>query len=94
MRPSNNLENKTFSDTYQGDQLECMKVQVHGWNTVRTSYAFDESRFDMAFLRRWVPSPGVLCSKPLGGTKVDSAFHFFEVAKMSTRNFWELSGKK
>ena len=28
------------------------------------------------------------------GSKVDSAFHPSEVDKMSTRNFWELSGKK
>ena len=33
-------------------------------------------------------------SKPLGGSKVDSVFHPSEVNKMSTRNFWELSGKK
>ena len=33
-------------------------------------------------------------SKPLRGSKVDSAFHPFKVDKMSTRNFWELSGKK
>ena len=32
--------------------------------------------------------------KPLGGSKVDSAFHPPEVDRMSTRNFWELSGKK
>ena len=44
--------------------------------------------------RRWIPNPGVPCSKPLGGSKVDSAFHPPEVDKMSTRNFWELSGKK
>ena len=36
---------------------------------------------------------GVPCSKPPGGSKVDSAFHPSEVGKMSTRNFWELSGK-
>ena len=30
----------------------------------------------------------------LGGFKADSAFHPSEVDKMSTRNFWELSGKK
>ena len=36
----------------------------------------------------------VPCSKPLGGSKVDSAFHPSEVDKMSTRNFYELSGKK
>ena len=41
-----------------------------------------------------IPSPGVLYSKPLGGSKVDSAFHPSEVDKMRTRNFWELNGKK
>ena len=35
-----------------------------------------------------------ILSKPLGGSKVDSAFHPSEVNKMSTRNFWEISGKK
>ena len=42
----------------------------------------------------WIPNPGVPCSKPPGGSKVDSAFHPSEVDKMSTSNFWELSGKK
>ena len=32
--------------------------------------------------------------KPLGGSKVDSAFHLSKVVKMSIRNFCELSGKK
>ena len=32
--------------------------------------------------------------KFLSGSKVDSAFHPSEVDKMSTRNFWELSGEK
>ena len=45
-------------------------------------------------LRRWIPNPGVPCSKPLGRSKVNSAFHPPEVDKMSTRNSWELSGKK
>ena len=30
----------------------------------------------------------------LGSTKVDSAIHSSEVDQMSTRNFWELRGKK
>ena len=29
MRPSNNLENKTPSDTYSGLQLVCKKYQAH-----------------------------------------------------------------
>ena len=32
--------------------------------------------------------------EPLDGSKVDSAFHPSEVGKMSTKHFWELSGKK
>ena len=43
---------------------------------------------------RWIPDTGGPCSKPPGGFKVDSAFHPSEVDKVSTRNFWELSGKK
>ena len=38
--------------------------------------------------------PGVPCSKPLGASKVNSAFHPFEVDQMSIRNFLEPSGKK
>ena len=34
------------------------------------------------------------CSKPLGGSKVDSVFHHAEVDKVSTGNFWGLSGKR
>ena len=30
------------------------------------------------WLRRWIPNPGVPCSKPLGGSKVDSAFHPYQ----------------
>ena len=48
----------------------------------------------LILLSSWIPNPGVLCSKPLGGSKVDSAFHPYEVDKMGTRNSWELSGKK
>ena len=46
------------------------------------------------WLRCWVSNPGISCSKPLGGSKVDSTFHPSKVNKMSTRNIWKLSGKK
>ena len=39
-------------------------------------------------------NPGVPSSKQMGGSKVNSAFHPFDVDYMSTRNFYELSGKK
>ena len=48
----------------------------------------------IVYLRHWIPNPGVPCSKPLGGSKVNSAFYPSEVDQMSTRNSWELSGKK
>ena len=44
--------------------------------------------------RHWIPNPGGPCSNPLGGSKIDSAFHPSEVDKMSTRDFWKLSSKK
>ena len=44
--------------------------------------------------RNWLETYEVLYSDPLSGSKVDSAFHSFEVDKMITKNFWELSGKK
>ena len=45
------------------------------------------------WLKCWIPSPEVPCSKPLGESRVDSVFHPSKDDKMSTRNFWELSGK-
>ena len=36
---------------------------------------------------------GSPCSKTLGGSNVNLAFYPSEVGKMSTRNFWELTGK-
>ena len=40
----------------------------------------------------WIPNQDI--PKPLGGSKVNWAFRLSEVDKISTRNFWELSGKK
>ena len=37
-------------------------------------------------LRRWIPNLGVLGLKPLGSSKVTSAFHP-SVEQLSTRNF-------
>ena len=45
------------------------------------------------WLRYWIPNPGVLNSKQLGGSKVDSAFYSSQVNQLSIRNFWEFSGK-
>ena len=53
-------------------------------------YANDLALVDESFKG----NPGVPWSKPLGGSKVDSAFPPSKVDKMSTRNFWERNGKK
>ena len=44
-------------------------------------------------LRCWIPNPGVPNSKPLGGSKVNSAFHPSKADEMSARNIWQLSVK-
>ena len=49
---------------------------------------------DLILANRWIPNPGVPCSKPLSGSKVDSAFHPSEADQMSIGNFWEVSSKK
>ena len=43
---------------------------------------------------RGIPDPGVPGSKPLGGFKVNSALYPSEVDQLSTRNSWELNGKR
>ena len=54
MKPSNNLENKTPSDTHWTVQLVCKKVQAHSSLEPPLEYnqdqIFDESRFFMTFL--------------------------------------------
>ena len=44
--------------------------------------------------RRWIPNPGIPGSKPLGSSKVNSAFHPFDVDQLSNRNSWELNVRK
>ena len=56
MKPSNNLENKTSSDTYWTVQLVCKKVTAHSSLEPPLEYnqdqmhAFDKSSFIMTFL--------------------------------------------
>ena len=51
-----------------------------------------EKIFFSQWLGHWIPIPGVQGSKPLGGSKVDLAFHPSEVNQMSTRTSWRFSG--
>ena len=45
-------------------------------------------------IKCWIPNSGFPISKPVGGLKVDSAFHPSVVDQISTRNSWGQSGKK
>ena len=64
-------------------------------NTAKDNYTrLIRTALHVAIKEKPFLDPGVLCSKPLGSFKVDSAFHPSKVNKMSTRNFWELNGKK
>ena len=45
MRPSNNLENKTLSDTYGRVQLVCMKVQAYSSLKPPLEYNQDQMSF-------------------------------------------------
>ena len=86
--------------TQTSDGLQTWLRPYWMWNLeLKIEYAFGVSitiiwGFGLMALRHWIPNPGIPCSKPLGDSKVDSAFHPSEVDKMSTRNFWELNGKK
>ena len=43
------------------------------------------------WLRRWISTPRIPCSKPLGSSKaVNAVSHPFEVNQMSSRNILEL----
>ena len=55
---------------------------------------FQSLSHNSLFNKCWVPNPRIPFSKPLGGSKVDSAFHLSEVDRTSNKNFWKLSGKK
>ena len=47
MRPYNNLDNKTPSDTYWRFQLVCMKVQAHSYLELSQEYN-QEQTFSMS----------------------------------------------
>ena len=91
-----------ISNTWVVENLDLLRFKINSntinkqWNHLQDiQMEVDNSQEIMALWSRcWIPNPGVSCSKPLGGSKVDSAFHPSEVGKTSTRNFWELSGEK
>ena len=85
------------------DSNSCVHLWI--WNFIRCTNKVTSFSVNIALLsqfhciltllsKRWVSNPGVPSSKPLGGSKVDSAFLPSEIDKMSFRNSWELSGKK
>ena len=65
MKPSNNLENKTPSDTYRRVQLICKKVPAHSSIEPPLEYNQDQMLFDKRFFMTILTICGVteiLCS--------------------------------
>ena len=42
----------------------------------------------------WIPNPGIISSKPLGGSKINPALHPSEVNQMRTSTSWQLRNLK
>ena len=57
------------------------------YNVIKHMFSFLKALNSWSNLR-------VLGSKPLGGTRVNSVFHPFEVGQLITWDSWELDGKK
>ena len=78
----------------------CMFIMNSYFTKSKHLYSFDSWLKDIVIVVVLFHCTGntvdetVQWQQPLGGSKVDSAFHPSKVDKMSTRNFWELSGKK
>ena len=75
------------------------QIEVQGWflggvDTLMHTMIEQEYMENVYLWRRWILNPVVPCSKQLGGSKFDSAFHPAKVDKMSNRNFTVLSDKK
>ena len=71
-----------FIFTFHSHTDKCVKM-------ISTSHGGTLKHAVALCLRRWIPNPGVPCSKPLGGSKGNSAFHPTEDDQLSTRNSWK-----
>ena len=98
-------ETATWSEFPNGGKVTVEQLLVSGErNKLKRARLWELlSQIQVGKLTVWVRSNGLVVkaldsqsprSKPLGGSKVDSALHPFEVDKKSTKNFWELSNKK
>ena len=85
-------EIKKLSDDAYAPLKKSNKYKLNFWPRSWITLGLQKSIYK--WLRYWIPNPGVLCTKPLGSSKVDSVFHPSKVDKMSITNFWELSGQK
>ena len=67
---------------------------IHSWNKCTIPTCFTSLLLIEQWPSGWIPNWGVPGSKPQGSSKVNSAFHPYEVDQLSTRNFWGLNGKR
>ena len=89
---------------FQGSVLlsSCLVTRLNTGNVkcIHITFVVTTCQYDVIYgavaqwLQRWIPSPGVPCSRPLGGSNVVSAFHLSKIDQMITRNFWEESVRK
>ena len=85
-------EIKKLSDDAYAPLKKSNKYKLKFWPRPWITLGLQKSIYK--WLRHWIPNPGVLCTKPLGSSKVDSVFYLSKVDEMSITNFWELSGQK
>ena len=76
----------------------CIKLEYLGGSLTheKSLWVAEDKAFygEMSYsLGHWIPNQRIWNSKPLGCPKVDSAFHSFEVDRMSTNNSLGVSGK-
>ena len=65
---------QTLFHTFLLSKVYSLHSKVYKYTLINAS----QNNFSI-LQRHWISSPGVLCSNPLGGSKVDSVFHPSEV---------------
>ena len=90
--PVFNSVTETLQERQPNPKLERERQSQH----FKSNFSFEQSNYikrDVSSIKINQPLP-ILTQDQICGSKVDSAFHPSKLVKMSTRNFWKLSGKK
>ena len=82
VKPQNAINFQKFIFTFHSQTEKFVEI-------ISTSYDGKLKHAMVQCLKRWIPNPGVPGSKPLVGSKVDSAFHPSKGDQLSTKNSWK-----